>query len=141
MAKLVLALVAAVLLAGMPARAEDILVIANPSVAVTAPVDTERIAAMYLLRVTNWPDGARIVPVNREAGSSVRTQFTALVLKQDNGSLAAYWNEMHFMGKMPPVVQQSEQAMLAFVQHVPGAIGYISAATAPADVKVLARVH
>jgi ABC-type phosphate transport system substrate-binding protein len=47
---------------------------------------------------------------------------------------------MHFMGKMPPIVQQSEQAMLAFVRRVPGAIGYVSAATVPTGVKVLARI-
>lgn len=142
MARLLLAIVAAAVLLCGSARAEDILIIANASVNMTMPLDTGRIAAIYLLRVTTWPDGSRIVPVNREAGSDLRTQFTANVLMQDNAGLAAYWNEMHFMGKMPPVVQQSERAMLAFVRRVPGAIGYVSAgAMPPPDVKVLARVH
>jgi ABC-type phosphate transport system substrate-binding protein len=141
-ARFILAIVAASVLLACPARADDILIIANASVTANTPLDTGRIAAMYLLRVTTWPDGTRIVPVNREAGSDLRAQFTADVLMQDNSSLAAYWNEMHFMGKMPPVVQQSEQAMIAFVRRVPGAIGYISAGVMPPpDVKVLARVH
>lgn len=142
MARLLLAIVAAAVLLCGPARAEDVLIIANASVNTNTPLDTGRIAAIYLLRVTTWPDGTRIIPVNREAGSDLRAQFTAGVLMQDNASLAAYWNEMHFMGKTPPVVQQSEQAMLAFVRRVPGAIGYISSAVmTPPDVKVLARVH
>jgi ABC-type phosphate transport system substrate-binding protein len=141
-ARLLLAIVAAAVLLCCPARADDILIIANASVNTNTPLDTGRIAAIYLLRVTTWPDGSRIVPVNREAGSDLRAQFTSDVLMQDNASLASYWNEMHFMGKMPPVVQQSEQAMLAFVRRVPGAIGYIRAGvTPPPDVKVLARVH
>ena len=141
MARLLLAMAAAVLVCGT-ARADDILIIANASVNTQVPLDTTRIAAIYLLRITTWPDGTRIVPVNREAGSDLRTQFTSDVLMQNNTSLTAYWNEMHFMGKMPPVVQQSEQAMLAFVRRVPGAIGYISAEVPPPpDVKVLARVH
>ena len=141
MARFLVALFAACFLACRPAEAEDLLVIANRSVNASVPLDPDRLAAIYLLRIATWPDGSRIVPVNREAGSEARAQFTASILKEDNSSLAAYWNEMHFMGKLPPVVQQSEQAMLAFVRTVPGAVGYISASTVPVDVKVLARVH
>lgn len=47
---------------------------------------------------------------------------------------------MHFKGKLPPVVQESDQAVLAFVQKVPGAVGYVNAGVAPKNVKVLARV-
>jgi ABC-type phosphate transport system substrate-binding protein len=137
--KLLLVISAAAILVSGRAAADDILIIASPSVTVNA-LDPAEIAAIYLLRITNWPDGTRIVPVNREAGSAIRAEFTSRVLKQDNASLATYWNEMHFMGKMPPVVQQSEEAMLAFVRRVPGAIGYISTANVPSGVKVLARI-
>jgi ABC-type phosphate transport system substrate-binding protein len=121
-------------------RAQGLLIVTNPSVNVTAPLSISQIAAIYLLRLTTWPDGSPIVPVNREAGSEVRSEFTAEVLRQDGASLATYWNEMHFQGRLPPLVQESEQAMLAFIQKVPGAVGYIRAATAPVGVKVLARV-
>jgi ABC-type phosphate transport system substrate-binding protein len=136
---LVIAATAVLLLAGA-ARAEGLLIIANPSVNATPPLSLSQIAAIYLLRVTIWPDGSHIVPVNREATSQTRETFTTTVLQQDNTSLAAYWNEMHFMGKQPPVVQESEQAVLAFIRNVPGSIGYISATVTPIDVKVLARV-
>jgi ABC-type phosphate transport system substrate-binding protein len=136
---LAIAATAVLLLAGS-AKAEGLLVIANPSVNIATPLSLSQIAAIYLLRLTTWSDGSHIVPVNREATSPVREKFTMSVLQQDNTSLAAYWNEMHFMGKQPPVVQESEQAVLAFIQNVPGSIGYISVSVAPIDVKVLARV-
>jgi ABC-type phosphate transport system substrate-binding protein len=136
---LAIAIVAGLLLAS-PVKAAGLLIIANSSVSVASPLTRSQIAAIYLLRTTTWPDGSHIVPVNREATSRTRAQFTADVLRQDDADLATYWNEMHFMGKLPPVVQESEQAMLAFVQKVPGSVGYISDATAPADVKVLAHV-
>ncbi len=129
------------LLISRPAAAEELLIIANPSVSVTAPLTVTEIAAFYLLRTTTWPDGSRIIPVNREANSDARMTFTLSVLQEDSVSLTIYWNQMHFMGRMPPVVQQSEQAMLAFVQKVPGSVGYISASIAPTNVKVLARVR
>lgn len=137
---LAVAVVAGSLFSG-PARADELLIIANPSVSVATPMKLSRIAAIYLLRITNWPDGSHIVPVNREATSAIRATFTADVLRQDGGSLAAYWNEMHFKGKLPPVVQESEEAMLAFVRNVPGSVGYVRASTAPVNVKVLARVR
>jgi ABC-type phosphate transport system substrate-binding protein len=137
--KLLLAVAVAVLLISRPVKAEELLIIANPSVTITAPLNLGEIAAFYLLRTTTWPDGSRIIPVNREATSGARMKFTSSVLQEDNASLTTYWNQMHFMGKMPPVVQQSEQAMLAFIQRVPGSVGYITASTAPVDVKVLAH--
>jgi len=121
------------------AKAEGLLIIANPSVNV-ATLSLSQIAAIYLLRITTWPDGSHVVPVNREAASRTREEFTSAVLQQDNPSLAAYWNEMHFMGRQPPAVQESEQAMVAFIQNVPGSIGYISASVAPPNVKILAYV-
>lgn len=123
-----------------PAWAEGLLIIANPSVTFAPPLTLREIEAIYLLRITTWPDGSHIVPVNREASSEIRARFTEEALKEDKASLAAYWNEMHFQGKMPPVVQESEPAVLAFVRRVPGAIGYISASTAADGVKVLSHV-
>lgn len=122
------------------AQAGRLIVIANPSIGSSRALSLKDVAAIYLLRVTTWPDGSRIVPVNREVGSAERVDFTTTVLQQDFESLAAYWNEMHFQGKLPPVVQESEPAMLAFVQSVPGAIGYISENTPAIGVTVLAHV-
>lgn len=122
-----------------PASASDLLVIANPAAGDVGPMSANAIAAMYLLRLNAWPNGTHVIPVNRELGSAIRADFTALVLKQDLATLAAYWNEMHFKGKVPPLIQPSEAAMLAFVQKVPGAVGYIDAATAPVGVKVIGR--
>ncbi len=130
----------ALLFAGS-AKAEELLIIANASVSVPAPLSLSQIAAIYLLRVTTWPDGTHIVPVNREAPSEARREFTAQVLQEDNGELAAYWNEMHFLGKLPPVVQESQRAMVAFVRNVPGSIGYVSGSAPPIGVKVLANVR
>lgn len=120
--------------------AAGLLVIANSGVQLPGAMPIDELSAIYLLRLTNWPDGSHIVPVNREASSALREKFNRIVLKQDAGALATYWNKMHFLGKDPPVVQESEQSMLAFVQNVPGAIGYISGSTPPQNVKVLMYV-
>jgi len=121
-------------------HAEELFVIAHPSVAVTN-LSTDEIAAIYLLKTTSWQGGGNIVPVNREAASNTRTAFSDAVLRHPPSALNAYWNQMHFKGKVPPLVQESDQAVLAFVQKVPGAIGYISTSVSPQNVKVLAKVQ
>lgn len=120
--------------------AEELFVIAHPSVAVTN-LSTDEIAAIYLLKTTSWQGGGNIVPVNREAASNTRTVFSDAVLRHPPSALNAYWNQMHFKGKVPPLVQESDQAVLAFVQKVPGSIGYISTSVSPQNVKVLAKVQ
>lgn len=124
---------------GVMVRAEELIIIAHSDVPVTR-LSADELSSIYLLKTTVWNGGGNIVPVNREAASQVRTQFSDTVMHQPPNALSAYWNQMHFKGKTPPLIQESDQAVLAFVQRVPGAVGYISASVQPQNVKVLARV-
>ena len=121
------------------ARTADIVIIANLGVAATT-LTPEELSGIYLLRKRTWQDGTKIIPVNREAGSRTRTIFTVRILRQQQSILNSYWDKMYFKGVMPPLVQESDQAVLAFVQNVPGAVGYLSASTALKNVKVLAEI-
>jgi ABC-type phosphate transport system substrate-binding protein len=44
---------------------------------------------------------------------------------------------MHYQGVTLPVIQESTQAVIAFVQNVPGAIAYIEGLPDNSQVKVL----
>jgi ABC-type phosphate transport system substrate-binding protein len=129
----------ALLVWGGGVRADELIIIAHPDVPVTR-LSTSELSNIYLLKMTVWNGGSNIVPVNREAASQIRTQFSDNVMRQPPSALNAYWNQMHFKGKTPPLVQESDLAVLAFVQRVPGAIGYISASVQPQNVKILAKV-
>lgn len=118
--------------------AADFVVVANPGVP-AAKITPDELSAIYLLRTSNWQDGTRIVPVNREAGSNARAVFAMRVLKQPQTALDAHWNRMNFKGITPPLIQGSDKAVLAFVQKVSGAIGYVSASMELKNVKVLAE--
>ena len=118
--------------------AADFIVIANPGVPATR-LTPDELSAIYLLRTSNWQDGTRIVPVNREAGSNARAVFSLRVLGQPQAALDAHWNRMNFKGITPPLIQESDKDVLAFVQKVSGAIGYVSASTELKNVKVLAE--
>ena len=127
------------LLLGPSAHAEALLVIANPQVPAVA-VSAEELSAIYLLQRTAWSNGTPVAPVNREASSPEREAFSEKIFRRSPAELSEYWNRLRFQGKIPPLVQTSDQAVLGFVRKVPGAIGYVEAAQAPAGVKVLLRL-
>lgn len=139
MAGLVKLLVVVLLLFGCGnLLAADFVVIANSGVP-AAKLAPDELSSIYLLRTSNWKDGTRIVPVNREAGSNARAIFAMRVLEQPQAALDAHWNRMNFKGITPPLIQESDNAVLTFVQKIPGAIGYVSASTELKNVKVLAE--
>lgn len=127
------------LLSAQFASADALLVIASPHTPVDS-VSTEELAAIYLTKKTAWPNGLPVVPVNREAASPVREHFSEAVFERSPRELAEYWNRLRFQGKLPPLVQTSDQAILGFVRSVPGAIGYIDAGLAATGVKILKKI-
>ncbi len=117
-----------------------LIVIANPNVNVKS-LTTMELSDIYLLITKTWDDGSRIIPVNREAGSNARSIFSRRVLKQQPSTQAAYWDKAHAKGLTPPLVQESDNAVLVFVQKVSGAIGYVSPGMELKNVKVLTEIR
>jgi hypothetical protein len=81
-----------------------------------------------------------VVPINREASSVEREKFSEAVFNLSPQEMGEYWNRQRFQGKLPPIIQTSDQAVLGFVRSVPGAIGYINANHQPTGVKILLRL-
>ncbi|MDD5298008.1 MAG: hypothetical protein PHU46_13955 [Rhodocyclaceae bacterium] len=115
------------------------MIVAHPQVPEDS-ITAEELASIYLIQRRAWSGGLPVVPVNREASSSVREHFSETVLDRTPRELADYWNRLRFEGKLPPLVQTSDQAVVGFVRNVPGAIGYIAAGQGHAGVKVLVRL-
>lgn len=138
--RLLVAIIAGLVWTSANADGNQVIIVAHPAVAIDKINETD-LSRIYLLRQTFWADGSPIVALNREANSPTRDLFTSQVLKQTAVALASHWQQMHFKGKTPPLVQESDQAVLVFVQKVPGAIGYVSSETPVGDtVKILAKL-
>jgi ABC-type phosphate transport system substrate-binding protein len=120
-------------------QAGGLLVIASPQVP-DASISIKQLADIYALNKTYWSNQVQVVPVNREALSDERERFSEAVFNLSPLELTEYWNRLSFQGKLPPLVQTSDQAVLGFVRSVPGAIGYINADQQPTGVKVLLRL-
>lgn len=111
-------------------------IIAHPSVPVNQ-LSINEVKNIYLLKKQQWIDGTSIVVINRLSGSQIRHRFEQEILGITPKKYALYIEKMHYSGVSLPVIQESTQAVIAFVQHVPGAIAYIEDLPHSNQVKVL----
>ncbi len=114
----------------------DLYIIANKDLS-AAQLDKEDIAAIYLLKKKHWENGEDIMPINLPAQADARTRFTAEIFDSTPDKLGSYWDKMLFKGETPPVTQNSEQAVILFVERIKGAIGYVETKPQSPQIKIL----
>jgi ABC-type phosphate transport system substrate-binding protein len=133
---LIVLLFAAVAGAANAAEAQ-VIVIANPSVK-SASVSKGELRDVFTGAAANFNDGSHVTPVLLKQGAAHEEFLSAYVGKSDT-ALRTSWRSLVFSGQgtMPKSVD-SEAAVVEYVAHNSGAVGYVSAATAHEGVKVLA---
>jgi ABC-type phosphate transport system substrate-binding protein len=97
-----------------------------------------RVQYLFLRKVSRWPWGAEVFPIDLESPDTVRRDFTSQVLRTTVRDLASYWIDQRMTrGVVPPTIVASEADVKALVAATPGAIGYIPAAACDHTVKIL----
>ena len=118
--------------------AEEIVVIVHPDRIVS--LRTAEIAQIFLKQRRFWGNGDAIVPVNRDAGSPAREDFTRAIFRSDSRAQINYWNREYFRGVLPPITFASDESVLRFVASDPRAVGYVPASLVDDTVRVAARI-
>lgn len=133
-----IALLVILLSASALAQAPAYRVIVHPSNAV-ASLSRDQLADAFLKKVTRWPSGEAIRPVDLHSGASARQKFVHDVLRRSLAAVRSYWQQLIFSGRnIPPPELDSDAAVIAYVLKYPGAIGYVSGDANVADAKVIA---
>jgi ABC-type phosphate transport system substrate-binding protein len=113
------------------------IVIANPGVK-AADVSKGDLKDVFTGGATSLKDGSQVTPVLLKSGSAHDEFLSAYVGKNDT-AFRAGWRSLVFSGQATmPKSLDSEAAVVEYVAHNAGAIGYISKATPHEGVKVLA---
>lgn len=103
-----------------------------------ASVERDFVADAFLKKVTRWPSGAAIRPVDLDGKSHTRQKFVEIVLQRSMSAVRSYWQQQIFSGRnIPPPELDSDEAVIAFVLKYEGAIGYVSADCKVDAVKVV----
>ncbi len=118
-----------------PATGESLTVIVHPER--RADLDLDELVQIYLKKRRFWNDGTAVVPVNREAGSDVRSAFDRAVLGAEARRLPVYWNREYFRGVLPPATLASGTAVKRFVASEIRAIGYIRSSGVDGSVRAV----
>ena len=115
----------------------QVIVIANPSVKATE-ISKSDLRDIFTGNATSLPGGGSVVPILLKAGT-VHEEFLQAYIGKNDTAYRAGWRSLVFSGQASmPKSLDSDAAVVEFVAHNPGAIGYIGKASAHEGVKVLA---
>jgi hypothetical protein len=118
-------------LAGVPravgaADAMELRIVVHPSNAARS-AEPSFLADAFLKKVTRWPNGETIRPLDQVPSNPVRRLFSRSILKRTVTAVRSYWQQRIFSGRdVPPPELDSDAAVIAYVERNPGAIGYVS---------------
>jgi len=85
-----------------------------------------------------WPHGEAVVPVDWDASSVVRQEFSRRVFGRSVREMADFWVQQNItQGLQPPSTLKSTRAILRFVMSVAGAIAYVPAGEEDETVKTI----
>jgi hypothetical protein len=109
------------------------IVIVNKSNPVMSLSKTQ-IADIYFGRTASWPNGARMRPYSRPAGSEAGKMFFSSAVGVDAGKYSQHWQQKQLSGAgLAPANVESVAALIKAVAANPGAIGYLTGGEAPAN--------
>jgi len=132
----VILLLAAASIFAIHAQAQ-VIVIANPGVKATE-ISKNDLRDVFTGNATSLPDGSRVVPILLKAGT-VHEEFLQAYIGKNDTAYRAGWRSLVFSGQASmPKSLDTDSAVVEFVAHNAGAIGYIGKATPHDGVKVLA---
>jgi ABC-type phosphate transport system substrate-binding protein len=112
-------------------------VIANPSVK-SSDVSKSDLRDVFTGAASSFKDGSHVTPVLLKAGA-VNEEFLSAYVGKNDSAFRAGWRSLVFSGQASmPKSLDSDSAVVEYVAHNAGAIGYIGKGTPHEGVKILA---
>jgi ABC-type phosphate transport system substrate-binding protein len=107
------------------ARAEVVVVVSaeNP----VESLSRAELADIYLGRMTRFPNGESVVPVDQRETSPTHHEFYSRYLGRTPAQIKAHWSKLIFSGRgQPPRTVAGDKAVAEFVAGNHHAIGYLA---------------
>jgi ABC-type phosphate transport system substrate-binding protein len=119
-----------------PKAHAQILVIANPSI-VAVDVSKSDLRDVFTGASSSFKGAAQVTPVLLKQGT-VNENFLGLYVGKSDSAFRATWRSLLFSGQgVLPRTLDSDAAVVDYVLHTPGAIGYIAKTSPHEGVKTL----
>ena len=128
-------LAACTLLSAAPASSQQ--VVANESTDVKA-LDLHTLRAIFGMRLTEWPNGSRVVVFVMDPDSQIHTNFAKRRLRLFPYQLTQAWDRLVFSGTgQAPVEVRTPTEMRRRLLATPGAIGYLPTNLSTGDLLIV----
>lgn len=102
-----------------PVLAEDLYVISNPGIKLSADEIRE-----VFLGEKQFAGSVKIIPIDNHL---VQTAFLSKVVKMEQAKYETSWTKKSFRdGLTPPASKSGDAEVINFVKSTPGAVGYVS---------------
>jgi ABC-type phosphate transport system substrate-binding protein len=95
------------------------------------------VSALFLKRVTRWPNGAAARAVDLVGESATRDAFSRAMHGRSVAAIKGHWMQMVFSGRGVPPPELTEPEVLQAVRSEPGAVGYVSPTASTVGVKTI----
>jgi hypothetical protein len=103
----------------------------------TSEISKNDLRDVFTGNATSLKDGSRVVPILLKAGTA-HEEFLQVYIGKNDTTYRAGWRSLVFSGQASmPKSLDSDAAVVEFVAHSNGAIGYISKSAPHEGVKVL----
>jgi ABC-type phosphate transport system substrate-binding protein len=79
----------------------------------------------FFLNKKSFIKKRKVLVMNHEYNSEIRTCFEKVILHKTKKSLERYWRKAYYKGYRPPKVVKSTDMLLSYLQHVSPSIGYL----------------
>jgi ABC-type phosphate transport system substrate-binding protein len=113
-----------------------VVVIANPGVR-ASEVSAADLRDLFSGASSTFRDGSHVTPVLLRAGL-VNDEFLVRYIGKSDSAFRANWRSLLFSGQgVMPRTLDSEAAVVEYVAHTPGAVGYIARTSPHEGVKIL----
>ncbi|SFV17471.1 phosphate ABC transporter substrate-binding protein [Pseudoduganella namucuonensis] len=117
--------------------AADVVVIVSSKNA-TKAITAEQASDIFLGRMSSFPGGGAVVPLDQSEGTAAREEFYAKRAGKSAAQLKAYWAKQIFTGKgQPPADMGGNHEVRKAVASDPNAIGYIDKSAVDSSVRVV----
>jgi hypothetical protein len=104
----------------------------------TGVVERKFLEEAFLKKITRWPNGELIRPVDLVPDSPVRRKFSDDVLNRSVEAVKGYWQQRIFSGRdIPPPELDNDEGIVKFVLAHEGAVGYVSGSAKIDGAKIL----
>lgn len=126
---------------GLPALAEDIVVVVNQKNSVSK-LSRDEVIDIYMGRNRQLPSGVMALPLDLPSNAAEREQFYLRLTGKTMSQINAYWARLILTGRAsPPTLMHSQAEAMQMVTDNRSAVGYANRSSASSQAKIVLELN